>query len=225
MTDEHDLALIHAEIDGELDTHQRGELARRLLADPEVRAVRDELRRLCASLEELPEVEPPAQLKVNIARALPPAPVLAPRTAAVQPRWRIAAAVAGAVALGSILFAALDGQKTGGAELAGTIAAARAPLALDTVRLPEGPVTGQVSLYRDATGLGVTLDVAATVPADAVITGGGHSVTVRGLGQKGAPVAVSLAGFGVAGPQTVELTFLSSGAEVGHASLQVPAGH
>jgi hypothetical protein len=224
MTDEQDLALIHAEIDGELDAHQRGELARRLLADPEVRAVRDELRRLCASLEQLPEVEPPAQLIANITRALPAATTPRRRSAGVQSRWRIAAAVAGAIALGSLLFASLDGQKTGGAELAGTIAAPRTPVTLDTARLPEGPVSGEVSLYRDATGLGVALDVVASVPADAVISGGGHTLTVTGVGRKGAPSAVNLAGFGVDGPQTVELTFLSAGAAVGHASLRVPAG-
>jgi len=33
------LPLIHAEIDGELDGSQRAELSRRLLADPEARAL------------------------------------------------------------------------------------------------------------------------------------------------------------------------------------------
>ena len=225
MTDEHDLDLIHAEIDGALDSHQRGELARRLLADPEVRAVRDELRRLCASLEQLPEVEPPAQLQVNIARALPPAGIPVRRPITLQPRWRIAAAVAGALALGSLLFVSLDGQKTGGAELAGTMAAPLAPLTLDTARLQEGPVTGEVRLYRDAAGLGVSLDVAASVPVDAVITGGGHTLKVAGVGHKGTPTPVSLVGFGIEAPQGLEISFLAAGAEVGHVRVTVPAGY
>jgi anti-sigma factor RsiW len=224
MTDENDLALIHAEIDGELDTRQRGELARRLLADPEVRAVRDELRRLCASLEQLPEVEPPAQLKVNIARALPPAAIPVRRAPITQPRWRIAAAVAGALALGSLLFVSLDGQKTGGAELAGTMAAPLAPLTLDTARL-QGPVTGEVRLYRDAAGLGVAFDVASSVPVDAVITGGNHTLKVAGVGHKGTPTAVSLVGFGIEAPQGLDISFLAAGAEVGHARVTVPAGY
>ena len=37
MTNARHLELIHAEIDGELDERQRAELARSLLADPEVR--------------------------------------------------------------------------------------------------------------------------------------------------------------------------------------------
>ena len=224
MTDPRDLALIHAEIDGELDAQQRGELARRLLADPEVRAVRDELRRLCASLEQLPAIEPPAQLQANIARALPAAAIPARPSPRMQPRWRLAAAVAGAVTLGGILFATLDGQKIGGSELAGTIAAPRMPVTLDTARMPDGPVTGQVSLYRDAAGLGVRLDVVAAAPVEVVITSGSQTVKVTGVGQKGAPSAVSLAAFGTE-PQTLELSFLASGSQIGHVSLRMPAGH
>jgi hypothetical protein len=220
MTDAQDLDLIHAEIDGELDTHQRGELSRRLLADPDLRHARDELRRLCASLEALPAVEPPPQLRAGIARALPPIAIPARHTPQMHPRWRIAAAIAGAVTLGSILFATLDGQKTGGAELAGTMAAPRTPVTIDTARVQGGPVTGQVGLYRDVAGLGVTLDVVATVPVDAVITDGGHMLRVTGVGQEGAPMAVSLPGFGAGGSATIELTFLSSGSEVGRATLR-----
>ena len=94
MTDEGLLALIHAEIDGGLDALQRGELARRLLADPDARALRDELHRLCAQLDEVEAVEPPAELSARILRALP--------SAATPPRafrrpvhpWRYAALAA-----------------------------------------------------------------------------------------------------------------------------------
>jgi anti-sigma factor RsiW len=225
MTSEQDLGLIHAEIDGELDAHERGKLSRRLLADPQVRAARDELRRLCAALEELPMVEPPAQLRVDIARALPPPAIPARQTRGMHMRWRIAAAVAGAVTLGGFLFATLDGQKTGSAELAGTIAAPRTPVTLDTARVHDGPVTGQVSLYRDAAGLGLRLDVVTSVLVDAVITGAGHTLTVTGVGQKGAPTVVSLAGFGTDAPQTLDVSFLASGSAMGHARLRMPSGH
>jgi anti-sigma factor RsiW len=225
MSNEQDLTLIHAEIDGELDAHQRVELSRRLLADPELRAVRDELRRLCSSLEALPAVEPPAQLRTNIARALPAAPVTASRSAQAASRWRIAAALAGALTLGGILFAALDEQKTGGAELAGTIAAPREPVTIDTARVEGGAVTGQVSLYKDAAGLGVRIEVVAPGPVDAVIAGGGRTLKVADLGQKGASTAVSLPGFSADGSATVELTFLSSGHEVGHVTLRAAGAH
>lgn len=63
MVDPGRLALIHEEIDGELDAAGRAELARWLLADPEGHALRDDLRRLCTALDSVPAVEPPAQLR------------------------------------------------------------------------------------------------------------------------------------------------------------------
>ena len=50
------ITLIHAEIDGELDAANRAELARHLLADPNARTLREDLRRLCTELDALPEV-------------------------------------------------------------------------------------------------------------------------------------------------------------------------
>ena len=62
MADSQRLALIHAEIDGELDAAGRAELARWVLADPEGRALRDQLRSLCAALDAVPAVDPPEEL-------------------------------------------------------------------------------------------------------------------------------------------------------------------
>ncbi len=45
MVDQAQLALIQAEIDGELNDRQRAELSRSLLADPALRAAREEMRR------------------------------------------------------------------------------------------------------------------------------------------------------------------------------------
>jgi len=71
MADSERLALIHAEIDGELDGRQRAELARALLADPEVQALREDLRRVCAALDTLEDIEPPRELRQSILDALP----------------------------------------------------------------------------------------------------------------------------------------------------------
>src|SRR5215469_17448352 len=93
--------LIHAEIDGELDAQQRAELSRYLLADPDVRALRDELRRVCAALDATPEAEPPPDLQDRILAALPVADP--PRAERRLPalNWRHAAAAAGLVAVGA----------------------------------------------------------------------------------------------------------------------------
>jgi hypothetical protein len=228
MTDDMDLALIHAEIDGELSTAERGELARRVLADPQTRAMREELRQLCAALEAVPAVDPPAGLQTRIFAVLPPSHAEPRRIALPPSRWRYAAVIAGAVALGAVVFATLDGQRPGSAELAGTITAPRSPVTIDAVRLDGGPVTGRVSLYRDARGLGVAFDLATNLPVSVIIASGGHTLRVDSLnheGSAGAPTTIALAGFDTEGPQTVHVTLLSSGREIRSATLRVPAGH
>ena len=223
-----DLALIHAEIDGELSTAERGELARRVLGDPHTRAVREELRQLCAALEAIPVVDPPARLQTNILAALPPSNVHPHRVALPPLRWRYAAVIAGVLAVGGVVFATLDGQRPGSAELAGTITAPRAPVTIDAVRLNGGPLTGRVSLYRDARGLALAFDLATNAPVDVIIVSGEHTLRVSGLNQKGsggAPTEVALAGFDTDGPQTVDITFLLSGREVRSATLRVRADH
>ena len=71
MIDPTQLALIQAEIDGALNDRERAELSRGLLADPALREVRDEMRRLCRALDSIPQAEPPAQLREDIFAALP----------------------------------------------------------------------------------------------------------------------------------------------------------
>jgi hypothetical protein len=228
MTHDMDLALIHAEIDGELGAAERGELARRVLADPQTRAAREELRQLCTALEGVPAVDPPAGLETRIFAVLP-ASHAEPRRFALPPtRWRYAAVVAGVLALGAVVFATLDGQSPGSAELAGTITAPRSPVTIDAVRLDGGPLTGRVSLYRDARGLGLAFDLATNLPVSVIIASGGHTLRVDGLnpeGSAGAPTEIALAGFDTKGPQTVGVRFLSSGREIRSATLRVPAEH
>jgi anti-sigma factor RsiW len=69
MVDQAQLALIQAEIDGELNDRQRAELSRHLLADP-LSVPCAEMRRLCRALDGLPEVEPP-RMRTDILAALP----------------------------------------------------------------------------------------------------------------------------------------------------------
>src|SRR5207245_1393490 len=91
------LALVNAEIDGELDPRQRSELAQRRLSDPEARALQDDFRKLCTALDAVQDLEPPAQLHANILNALPPTATLPARSRWAAPRWRYAALVAGLV--------------------------------------------------------------------------------------------------------------------------------
>ena len=217
MADAARLALIHAEIDGELNDRQRAELARCLLADPETRALRDQLRRLCGKLDAVGQVDPPVQLLTGVLAALPqtrPRPV---RFQWPAGNWRYAAMLAGVIATGAIVFQVTDGQ--GGpasAEMAGTLAGPRAAQTVDSVHFNESAVSGQVSLSRDDSGLGLTLELAASAPIDVVVASGKHMLRINGLGAERRIVA--LPGFEGAGRQ-VDLTVMVGEREVARATL------
>jgi hypothetical protein len=223
VADHRQLALIHAEIDGELDAEQRGELARCLLADPKVRLLREQLRGLASALDALEQVEPPARLRESILTALPQFRATRPQRYA--PHWRHAAVVAGVLATAAVVFETVRGPEPAATDIAGTIAPAGARTLVDTVTLAQGRISGRVSLYRDRTGLGLQLAIVTSAPVDVRIASGGHTLQVNGLDNReqpgGHPTTVALPGFGMDG-QSVELTFLMGGQPVGSATLRAP---
>ena len=229
MAEPAQLALIHAEIDGELDDRQRAELSRCLLADPALRAVRDEMWRVCRALEAVPEVDPPAGLSADILAALPQMPRRTVHNSRPQLNWRYAAVLAGVLLTGTIVFRIMDfGQGPSASDMAGTLAARRAAVTLDMVQLSAGAVSGQVSLVRNGAELGLALQLAASAPVDVLIASGGRTVRVNGLGSRGnnggGTETISLAGFGGNG-QAVNLTFLIAEREVARAELRASTAY
>jgi hypothetical protein len=225
MTDSGYVALVHREIDGELDAGQRAELARWLLADTEARALREDLLQLRKMFDAIGEVEPPGRLRANILQALPPFPP--PRSSLRWPTQhrRYAALAAGVLGAATLVYETVDGPGPGSAEVAGTIAAKRAPVTVDMVTLGVGPVTGRVSLYRDAGGLGLAFELAASEPVDVLIASDGRTLRVDGLGRGGSSGQKTMVTLSKSAPErtrTVKLTFLMSGREVGHATLTAP---
>jgi hypothetical protein len=223
MADSEHLALIHAEIDGELDGRQRGELARRVLADPEAQALREDLRRLCAALDAIEAVDPPQQLRQSILNALPQSTPSRPWSWWSAPPLRYAALIAGALAAGAVVYETVEGPRPATSEVAGTMSAG-APTIVDTVRLGNGVVSGRVSLYRDRAGLGLQFELVASAPVDVLVAGDGHTLRVNGLGRDGPGgprTAVALPGFGRGG-EAVDVTFLMAGRQVGRATLRAP---
>jgi len=227
MTEPSDLALIHADIDGELDEHQRAELARRLLADPELRAVRDSLRQLCRDLDQLPQIEPPLQLRRSVLRRLPPEPRSGgglwsgggPWSGRPTPQWRYAAMLAAALVGGALLYKSGVGRGPDPNDLAGTMSAAgaRTSRLLDSTHVDLGQVTGQISLSRtEANDLRVNVALASSSPVDVMIASGGRSFRIDSP-----RTAVVLPGPGTPG-QTLQLTFLVAGRQIGAAQLRVP---
>jgi anti-sigma-K factor RskA len=236
MTESPYLALIHAEIDGELDEHQRADLARHLLDDPRSRALRDGLKEVCAALDGIAAVEPPQELRSSILAALPPMsarPMPARRAArwsVPATGWRYAALFAGALISVALLYQGRIGHGPNANEVAGTMAgsAAHSPVALDTARVDLGQVTGQVSLYRAGAGLGLELQLVASAPVDVLVVSGGQTQRISGLGRPDSPggprTTVALPDFS-GGAQTVDLSFLVAGRPIGSTQLKVPAAH
>ena len=220
MIDSRRLELLHAEIDGELDAHGRAELARALLADPETRALRDDLRRLTGRLDAIGHVEPPAELVGSVLRALPPANSSPARSGRSAGRgagnWRYAAMLAGAIVAGTVLLRVTTGQLTPETEVAGTLAGPRATETLDSASI-SGVATGRATLIRDTSGLQLAVELTAGTPVDLQIASGEHSLTINGLGA--GRTVVGLPGFSDQG-QPVRLTFSVNGREVGRASCR-----
>ena len=223
MTGDERMALIHAELDGNLTSQQRGELARLLLADPQARALRDELRGLCSRLDAVGQVDPPPQLKDSILKRLPSVPVTPAYHKTSFSRWRLAAMVAGLLMAGTIVYETVQGPLPGSRETAGTIAA---ETTVDSVAVGSGSVTGRATLFRDKSGLAVGLEVSAAEPVDVVISTGGHSFRINGLGSSNPAGSthqtVALPGVRMQG-QDIELSFLIGERTVSRATLHAPS--
>ncbi len=226
MTDSGHLALIHAEIDRELDGQQRGDLARHLLADPEVRALREDFQRLCAALDAVADVEPPPQLRESILAALPQSAARRTRSWWWTPRLRYAAVIVAVLTAGAVVYETVRGPKPSTTEVVGTMGPGGETTILDAVRLDGGPVAGRVSLYRDRAGLGLKFELSASAPVDVLIAGDGRTLRVEEIGGQDKPgqgkprvLTVELPGFRMEG-QTVALTFLMNGRQVGSATLR-----
>jgi len=228
VTEEERIALIHAELDGELDGGQRADLARLLLAEPQTRVLRDQLQGVCSRLDAAGQVEPPAQLKDSILTRLPPVPAQMQMShpKASLSRWRLAALIAGLVIAGSVVYETVQGPGPGSRDTAGTMVA-EAPVTVDSVALDSGPVTGRATLYRDKAGLAVGLELSAAEPVDVLITSNGHSFQIKGLtGTTPGGIAhrtVALPSVGAQG-QDVELELLMGERTVKRASLHAPSG-
>jgi anti-sigma factor RsiW len=226
VTDDERMQLIYAELDGELSSEQRADLARLLLAEPEMRRLRDELRGLCSRLDAVGQVEPPPQLKGSILTRLPSVPVATAYRKASFGRWRLAAMIAGLLTAGTIVYETVQGPAPGSRETAGTMAA-DVPTSVDSVAVGGGPFTGRATLYRDKTGLAIRLEVSALEPVDVLIATGGRSFRISGLGAStpagSTHQTVALPGVRMQG-QAIELSFLIGERTVNRATLHAPSG-
>jgi anti-sigma factor RsiW len=226
VADDERTALIHAELDGDLTSEQRAALARLLLAEPQTRTLRDELQGLCRRLDAVGQVEAPPQLKDSIVTRLPSVPLAKAYRRASLGRWRLAAMIAGLLTAGTIVFETLQGPAPGSREAAGTIVADTSTTLDSVVVSSGGPVTGRATLYRGKSGLAVGLEMSTPEPVDVLISTGGHSFRINGLGSSGRAggtrQTIALPGVGIQG-QEIELSFLIGERTVSRATLHAPS--
>ena len=182
------LELVNAEVDGELDGLARAELSRRLLADPGLRALRDETRALCAVIDALPSESPPQGLRDSIMEALPASPpacqdrdVRPPGLRAGRPLLRYAAAFAGGLLVSALAFqfAVHDAGLESG-ELSGTIAGVTADASRLELRLDE--VSGTVRLEGPESAPVVVAELVAARPVQVIARLDGEEIRLAGFG-------------------------------------------
>jgi hypothetical protein len=223
MIDERNIELIHADLDGELSREERAELARVLLANPEARALRDELSRLFGELARLDEVSPPAGLTTSVLARIPAAGP-ARRWGVISGGWDGRAALRyAAVFVGGLLTSAAVFQlgRHGAvapdvSELVGTIgghdiAAQQTPA--DRIRLELDQVDGTINSWELGSQLVLELDLRAREPVEVVAHHGDQTVRFS-LGAQGDAAPEHLLWLPAAGGTTragIDVTVLGAG--------------
>ena len=180
--------LIQADLDGELSAAERAELARRLLADPEARRLRDELKRTDTLLREVPQVAPPAGLRPAILAALGLPATESSSGTAGRDRWpvlRLAAAVVGGLLVVGIGYRMLDVGPTG-SDLQGSLGAALPSQATQAIARPDQArfsgdgVEASATLRRDGQGTKLALELGGTAPYEVIARFDPEVTTYRG---------------------------------------------
>lgn len=189
MIDERHLELIHADLDGELSADQRAELARALLANPNARAMRDELSWLFGELARLDDVPPPADFTSSVMSGIRETDPVQPRRA-ISGGWdgrvalRYAAVFVGVLLLGTVLFAPgiRNTDRLDVAELVGTIGgpdAASRQSPIDRAKIDLTQVRGTVDSYRLGGQLVLDLDLQISKAIEVRATHGRQAFQVR----------------------------------------------
>jgi hypothetical protein len=235
MINEKYLELIQAEVDGELPDQDRAELSRFMLANPDAHAVRDELKRLCRTLDQVRPAEPPPELLASILAAVRmPAPAVGSRSQrSFLPRsgvLRYAAAFAGGLIVSAIAFQVASDQDAGldVSDVAGTMVS-QDPVSrsgpVDNMHLSLDQVSGTVSLFRSSSMRVVEFNLVVRETVDVAVVHDGQEARFSSLGQSGGAAAqryaLVLDGPGVEGAP-IEIRFLAAGAAIHSASLKVP---
>lgn len=240
--DERTLELIHAELDGELAGATQIELDQRLEADPQARALRDQLGRMAGSLGRMESVVPP-ELHLQLLQATRPrARIISSRERRAQiARYGLALAAGMVFAVVGLTLTERSRSSFDPRELAGTMGREAAhPLAAVASRQLQGnQLSGSVALSPAEGHWLLVFDLSSRAPVAVSATYEDAAFRLNGYAQGDAGVSSFSAspgrvGFvnqgeqrlalflepGSGGP--VKLRFESAGRLLDQAVLQVP---
>lgn len=194
--DPHIVELINADIDGEISAAEKQELDALLAGNPEAQAMRAELSGLTASLDALPELNPPPHLRHTILAAAPKTEQQSTtflQTLVAAPALRYAATfAAGAILTLSLVSSdrASDRAFNDVTELVGTIAA-EVPVGpgIEIAEITRPEVAGRVSLRSSGEILIVDFDLVSSGPVDIVASYADQTVWFNGFAQLESPGA------------------------------------
>ena len=194
--DPHIVELINADIDGEISAAEKQELDALLADNPEAQAMRAELSGLAASLDALPDLNPPPHLRHTIMASAPN--TRQERGGMLQalfaaPAFRYAATfAAGAILTLSLVSSdrASDRAFNDVTGLVGTISAeVPAGPGIQTTEITQPEVAGRVSLRSSGEILIVDFDLVSRGPVDIVASYADQSVWFNGFAQLESPGA------------------------------------
>lgn len=187
------IELIHADIDGEIDAAGKAELDAFLAENPEGRAAHEGMVALSRSLEEIPELDPPAHLKHVIMNMAPPAKAAAPAAPGFLERMLSTRALGyvGTFAAGVIFSLAVVSSNdisTGVFDdvtgLVGTMADSQFVAAEhDSFALNESAVAGAVVLRSKGSLLILDFDLVAHEPVEIDVRYADRTIWFNGFAQ------------------------------------------
>lgn len=190
--------LINADIDGEISSADKTELDAQLAASPEAQALHADLSRLGASLDSLPELDPPPHLRHTIMASVPQAKPQQQRGDFLRDLFSTPALrYVGMFIGGSVLTLSLvssnqlsDSAFSDVTGLVGTISS-EVPdgPGIQTLRIDRTDVAGRVTLRSSGPLLIIDFDMVSSGPVDIVASYADQTVWFNGFAQLESPGA------------------------------------
>ena len=192
------IELINADIDGETSPAQKQELEAALAANPDAQAMHTELSSLGATLDELPDLDPPPHMKHAIMASIPASQPDEARgnwigSLLAAPALRYAAMFAAGALLTLSLVSSDQLSERAFSDVTGLVGTISSDVpagpAIQTTRIDRPEVAGRVSLRNSGPLLIVDFDLVSSGPVDIVASYADQTIWFNGFAQLESPGA------------------------------------